>query len=45
MDVGYYRAMENEITGAFPTPLGNVDVTNSMFEDAFLVSFSFAPGS
>ncbi|UCC24310.1 MAG: outer membrane protein transport protein [Gemmatimonadales bacterium] len=45
IDVGYYRALENEITGAFPTPMGNMDVTNSMLEDAFLVSFSFAPGS
>lgn len=44
IDVGYYRALENDITGAFPTPMGNMDVTNSMFEDSFLMSFSFTPG-
>ena len=45
IDVGYYRALENDITGAFPTPMGNVEVTDSMFEDSFLMSFSFTPGS
>jgi len=46
IDVGYYRAFENEITGPFqPMPGMSLDVTNKMMEDSFLLSFSFAPGS
>ena len=44
VDVGYYHAFENSITGAFPTPMGNMDVTNKMSEDSFLVTFSFLMG-
>ena len=43
VDVGYYRAFENEITGQFMTQMGPMDVTNRMFEDSFLLSFSFNP--
>lgn len=45
VDVGYYRAFENDITGPFMTPAGSMDVTNTMMEDSFLLSFGFAPGS
>jgi len=45
IDVGYYRAFENDITGPFQTPMGAMSVTNTMMEDSFLLSFSFAPGN
>ena len=45
VDVGYYHAFSNRITGDFPTPAGSMSVTNEMFEDSFLLSFSFAPSS
>lgn len=44
VDLGYYHAFANDITGAFPTPMGNMSVTNEMFEDSFLMTFSFMPG-
>ena len=44
VDVGYYHAFKNSITGLFQTPAGSMSVTNEMYEDSFLVSFSFLPG-
>ncbi len=44
VDLGYYHAFENSITGLFPTPMGNMSVTNSMSEDSFLMTFSFHTG-
>ena len=43
LDVGYYHAFNNEITGAMVTPQGSINVTNEMYEDSFLMSFSFLP--
>jgi len=43
VDLGYYHAFNNDITGDFPTPMGPMSVTNEMYEDSFLVSFSFLP--
>lgn len=43
VDAGYYHAFNNEISGVMPTPMGDMTVTNEMYEDAFLVSFSFLP--
>lgn len=45
VDVGYYHAFANDITGQFQTPMGAMDVTNEMYEDSFLLSFSFFPGT
>lgn len=44
VDMGYYHAFENTITGLFPTPMGNMGVSNSMSEDSFLMTFSFVTG-
>lgn len=46
LNVGYYRAFENSITGAIvrPTgPLPGTSVTNSMYEDSVLLGFTFTP--
>lgn len=43
VDAGYYHAFNNDITGIFPTPMGDMTVTNEMYEDSFLLSFSFLP--
>ena len=45
VDAAYYRAFENELTGPMVTPSGTINVTNRMYEDSFLLTFSFAPGS
>jgi long-chain fatty acid transport protein len=45
VDLGYYHAFDNTITGLFPTPMGNMEVSNTMSEDSFLVTFSFLPGN
>ncbi|MEQ9398106.1 MAG: outer membrane protein transport protein [Longimicrobiales bacterium] len=45
VDIGYYHAFSNQITGDFHTPAGTMSVTNEMLEDSFLLSFSFTPSS
>ncbi len=44
VDVAYYHAFENSITGMFPTPMGDMEVTNRMSENSFLMTFSFLVG-
>lgn len=44
IDVGYYHAFANDITGVMQTQMGPMTVTNEMYEDSFLVAFSFTPG-
>ena len=46
LNLGYYRAFENSITGPIVRPNGalpGTSVTNSMFEDSVLLGFSFTP--
>ena len=43
VDAGYYRAFKNDLTGQMMTPNGPLTVTNEMYEDSFLLTFSFAP--
>jgi long-chain fatty acid transport protein len=43
VDAGYYRAFKNDLTGQMMTPNGPITVTNEMYEDSFLLTFSFAP--
>ena len=46
VDVGYYRAFENSISGPFQSPAGpmpGTSVTNRMSEDSFLIGFTYAP--
>ena len=43
IDAGYYRAFTNDVTGVMMTPGGELTVKNEMFEDSFLLTFSFAP--
>lgn len=47
IDVAYYRAFENSVTGPFQTPQGAADgtsVSSSMSESSFLVGFRYNPG-
>lgn len=46
LNLGYYRAFENSITGAIYRPNGalpGTSVTNSMYEDSILMGFTFSP--
>ncbi len=46
LNLGYYKAFENSITGPIVRPSGalpGTSVTNSMYEDSILLGFSFAP--
>ena len=48
VDLGYYHVFENSISGPMfgPTgPIAGSSVTSSMFEDSFLMTFQFTPGS
>ena len=48
VDLGYYHVFENSISGPMFGPMGPIDgsdVTSSMFEDSFLMTFQFTPGS
>lgn len=48
VDLGYYHVFENSISGPMFGPAGPISgssVTSSMFEDSFLMSFQFTPGS
>lgn len=47
VDVGYYRAFANSITGPIQTPAGAVpgsSVKSTMSENSFLLGFTYAPG-
>lgn len=48
VDVAYYRAFKNTITGPFQTPAGpapGTSVSSSLSENSFLLGFTFHPGS
>jgi long-chain fatty acid transport protein len=48
VDVAYYRAFQNSITGPFQTPAGampGTQIKSSMSEQSFLIGFRFAPGA
>lgn len=48
VDLGYYYVFENSISGPMfgPTgPIGGSDVTSSMSESSFLMTFQFVPGN
>ena len=47
MDLGYYHAFANEIAGPMQTPMGpmpGTEIKSEMYEDSFLMTFSFNPG-